>query len=117
MSAAPNRNRSTNGGGPSHGNLFLETDPEALPTQSSSRRSARTRRPAPTRSRGLVVPIEESVTPAAAWPASRRERPAAYRGAGGTAVRGAARTGCARIDAACAQLDGARAAKRHGGGA
>jgi hypothetical protein len=68
MSPAPNRNRSTNGGGPSPGNLFLETDPEALPTQSRSRRSARTRRPAPTRGRGLVMPIEESVTPAGALP-------------------------------------------------
>ena len=68
MPPAPNRNWSTNGGGPSPGNLFLETDPEPLPMQSRSRRSARTRRPAPTRRRGLVVPIEESVTPAAALP-------------------------------------------------
>ena len=68
MPPAPNRTWSSNGGGHGHGNLFLEADPEAVPTRARSRRSPSVHPAASVRGRGLVVPIQESAPRAAVVP-------------------------------------------------
>ena len=104
MPPTPNRTWSSSGSDRGHGNLFLEADPEAVPARARSRRSASARRPAPTRGRGLVVPIEESVPLAA--PVPQRPDAAAFTRTstrlGG--VQGRAREHAQRADANARQL-------------